>query len=78
MTITMYSTPWCGYCKRLKRQFEEAGISYEEIDVDAIPGYDQRIIEASGGYRTVPSVEVGDQMLVNPTLREVEDALQAA
>ena len=78
MTITMYSTPWCGYCKRLKRQFEEAGISYEEIDVDATPGYDQRIIEASGGYRTVPTVEVGDQMLVNPTLREVEDALQPA
>ena len=78
MTITMYSTPWCGYCRRLKRQFEEAGISYEEIDVDATPGFDQRIIEASGGYRTVPTVEVGAQLLVNPTLREVEEALQAA
>ena len=78
MTITMYSTPWCGYCRRLKRQFDEAGISYEEIDVDATPGYDERIIEASGGYRTVPTVEVGDKMLVNPTLREVEEALEAA
>ena len=78
MTITMYSTPWCGYCRRLKRQFEEAGISYEEIDVDATPGYDQRIIEASGGYRTVPTVEVGDRMLVNPTLKEVEEALVTA
>ena len=78
MTITMYSTPWCGYCKRLKRQFEEAGIPFREIDVDATPGFDERIIEASGGYRTVPTVEVGEMMLVNPTLREVEDALQAA
>ena len=71
----MYSTPWCGYCRRLKRQFEEAGIAYREIDVDATPGYDQRIIEASGGYRTVPTVELGDRLLVNPTLREVEEAL---
>jgi len=78
MTITMYSTPWCGYCRRLKRQFDEAGISYREIDVDATPGFDQRIIEASGGYRTVPTVEVGRRMLVNPTLKEVEEALQAA
>lgn len=78
MTITMYSTPWCGYCRRLKRQFEEAGIAYREIDVDATPGYDERIIEASGGYRTVPTVEVGGRMLVNPTLKEVEEALATA
>ena len=78
MTVTMYSTPWCGYCRRLKRQFEEFGIDYREIDVDATPGYDERIIEASGGYRTVPTVEVGDRMLVNPTVREVEEALATA
>ena len=78
MTVTMYSTPWCGYCRRLKRQFEESGIAYREIDVDATPGYDERIIEASGGYRTVPTVEVGDRMLVNPTIREVEEALATA
>lgn len=78
MTITMYSTPWCGYCRRLKRQLDEAGIPYLEIDVDATPGYDQRIIEASGGYRTVPTVEVGDRMLVNPTLTEVKEALATA
>lgn len=76
--VTMYSTPWCGYCRRLKRQFDDAGIDYREIDVDATPGYDERIIEASGGYRTVPTVEVGGKMLVNPTLQEVEDALNEA
>jgi mycoredoxin len=74
----MYSTPWCGYCRRLKRQFDEAGIAYEEIDVDATPGFDQRIIEASGGYRTVPTVEVGRRLLVNPTIKEVEEALNEA
>ena len=78
MTITMYSTPWCGYCRRLKRQFDEAGIAYQEVDVDATPGFDERIIAASGGYRTVPTVEVGEQLLVNPTLKEVEAALQVA
>ena len=78
MTVTMYSTPWCGYCKRLKRQFEQSGIAYREIDVDATPGYDERIIAASGGYRTVPTVEVGERLLVNPTVKEVEEALAGA
>lgn len=78
MTVTVYSTPWCGYCRRLKRQLDEAGIAYREIDVDATPGYDERIIEASGGYRTVPTIEIGSRLLVNPTLREVEEALNDA
>lgn len=73
--VTMYSTTWCGYCRRLKRQLEEAGISYQEIDLDRDGSYDDRIIEKTGGYRTVPTVEVGGELLVNPSLREIEAAL---
>ena len=75
--VTMYSTTWCGYCRRLRRQFDEAGIAYEEVDVDD-PRHrhlGDRIIEASGGYRIVPTVEVEGRLLVNPSLREVEAAL---
>ena len=75
--VTMYSTTWCGYCRRLKRQMDEAGISYEVIDVDVHEGYDERIIAATGGFRVVPTLEVGEKLLVNPTIREVEEALAA-
>lgn len=73
--VTMFTTPWCGYCVRLKRQMTERGISFTEIDVDATPGYDEAIKAASGGYRTVPTLKVGDRMLVNPTVNQVEAAL---
>lgn len=73
--ITMYTTPWCGYCVRLKRQMSERGIPFEEIDVDATPGFDEAIKQASGGYRTVPTLKVGERLLVNPTVAEVEAAL---
>ena len=76
-TVTMYSTTWCGYCRRLKRQFDEAGIAYEEVDVDEHDEFNERIVKATGGYRTVPTVEVGDRLLVNPTLKEVEQAIGA-
>ncbi|MDQ3981161.1 MAG: NrdH-redoxin, partial [Actinomycetota bacterium] len=26
--VTIYSTTWCGHCRRLKRQLDEAGIGY--------------------------------------------------
>ncbi len=76
--VTMYSTTWCGYCRRLKRQMDEAGIPYREIDLDLDGSYDDRIIEKTGGYRTVPTLEVGGELLVNPTIRQVEAALGSA
>ncbi|HEU4481217.1 MAG TPA: glutaredoxin family protein [Actinomycetota bacterium] len=73
--VTMYTTPWCGYCRRLKRQMEEEGISYVEVDVDADDSHDARIIARTGGFRTVPTLEVGGELLVNPTIRELRERL---
>ncbi|MFP5353416.1 MAG: glutaredoxin family protein [Actinomycetota bacterium] len=74
-TVTMFSTTWCGYCRRLKRQMEQAGIAYREVDLDDDPSHDDRIIAKTGGFRTVPTLEIGEELLVNPSLREVEEAL---
>lgn len=73
--VTMFSTAWCGYCRRLKRQMEQAGISFTEVDLDDDPSHDAKIIATTGGYRTVPTLDVNGRLLVNPTLREVEAAL---
>jgi mycoredoxin len=76
-TVTMYSTEWCGYCRRLKREMDETGISFEEVDVEHEPEYNERILQASGGHRTVPTVEIDGRLLVNPSLAEVKQALPA-
>ena len=75
--VTMYSTTWCGYCVRLKRQMREAGISFEEVDIDQ-PRHEhlgERIEAKTGGFRTVPTLEVGDELLVNPTIDQVTRAI---
>lgn len=76
-TVTMYSTGWCGYCRRLKREMTDAGIPFREVDLDDDPSHDDKIIARTGGYRTVPTLEVKGQLLVNPSLREVEAALRS-
>lgn len=73
--IVMYSTSWCGYCRRLGSQLSEAGIEFRVVDLDSDPSYDERIKEATGGFRTVPTLEIGDRLLVNPTIVEVKRAL---
>lgn len=73
--MTLFTTTWCGHCRRLKRQLDEAGLSYTEIDLDESPEYGDRIVAATGGYRTVPTVQVGESLLVNPTLDQLVAAL---
>ena len=73
--ITVYSTTWCGHCKRLMRQLDEADISYEVVDVDENPQFGARIVAKTGGFRTVPTLEVGGDLLVNPSIVQVREAL---
>ena len=74
MTMTMYTTSWCGHCRRLKRQMDEAGMAYREVDVETEPAAGARIERVTGGYRTVPTVEVSGRLLVNPTIGELLEA----
>lgn len=73
--ITVFSTVWCGHCRRLKRELEGAGIPYEEVDVDVERHHGDRIVALTGGFRIVPTVEIGGAMLVNPSLAQVQEAL---
>ena len=73
--VTMYSTTWCGHCLRLKRQLDAAGIAYTEVDLDEHPEPTPRIMRATGGFRTVPTLEIGGALYVNPSLEQVKQAL---
>lgn len=75
--ITMYSTTWCGYCRRLKSQFEREGIGYTEVDIEQVPDAAQYVMSVNGGNQTVPTVVVlsptGDKVaMTNPSLAQVK------
>ncbi len=74
--LIMYSTPWCGYCHRLKSQLTRAGIGFEEIDIsdDAEAA---RFVEAvNGGNQTVPTVRLPDgRTFTNPSITQLTSAL---
>ena len=73
--MTVYTTTTCGPCRRLKRQLVEVGIPFREVDVDDHPEFGARIEAATGGYRTVPTVELAGRLLVNPSVPEILEAL---
>ena len=55
-TITMYSTTWCGYCRRLKSQLDREGIAYTEVDIESHPEAANFVMQVNNGNQTVPTV----------------------
>ena len=75
----MYSTSWCGYCRRLKAQLERDGIEFVEVDIEQQPEAAEFVMSVNGGNRTVPTVHFPNgKALTNPTLAEVKEQLAAA
>ena len=77
-TVTMYSTPWCGYCHRLKAQMDREGIRYEVVDIEAHPEAAEIVMSVNGGNQTVPTLVFPDgSALTNPSVAQVKEKLVA-
>jgi mycoredoxin len=76
--VTVYSTVWCGYCRRLKSQLDREGIAYREVDIDHDPAAATLVMAVNEGRQTVPTVVFPDgSALTNPSVAEVKAALAA-
>lgn len=76
--LTMYSTAWCGYCHRLKKQLEREGIPFEVVDIENDPVAADFVENVNGGNQTVPTLRFADgSALTNPSFAEVVAKLEA-
>lgn len=77
-TVTMYSTTWCGYCRRLKGQMSAAGIEFAEVNIEEHPEAAALVEQVNGGSQTVPTLVFPDgSAATNPSLAEVQKRLAA-
>ena len=75
-SVTMYSTPWCGYCHRLKGQLEREGIPYDVVDIEQHPEAAAVVEQVNDGNQTVPTLVYADGTAqTNPSLTEVKEKL---
>lgn len=78
MSFTLYSTEWCGYCSRLKAQLDRAGIAFIEVNIEEDEEAAEKVMNANGGNRTVPTLIFCDgEALTNPSLLQVQAKLAA-
>ncbi|HET6692689.1 MAG TPA: mycoredoxin [Pedococcus sp.] len=75
-SFTMYTTPWCGYCKRLMGQLDREGITYDIVDIEQVPEAVAIVESANGGNQTVPTLVYADGTAqTNPSLIQVKAKL---
>ncbi|MFW5472191.1 mycoredoxin [Knoellia sp. CPCC 206450] len=77
-TVTMYSTSWCGYCRRLSSQMDREGIAYDVVDIERDEDAAVYVMQVNGGNQTVPTVVFPDgSAATNPSIGEVRQRLGA-
>ena len=59
--VILFSAPWCGYCDRLRADFQRHGVRFAERDVEASTAAQQawRLL----GGRGVPLTLAGDEVI---------------
>lgn len=76
--VTMFTTSWCGYCKRLKPQLAQAEVNVNEVNIEDIPDGADVVQEANGGNQTVPTLlYIDGSTQTNPSAAQVKEKLAA-
>ena len=59
--VTIYTTPFCGFCHAAKRLLSRKGVNFEEVDVSGDVLLRREMMERAGGRRTVPQIFIGER-----------------
>ena len=76
--VIVYSTTWCGDCRRARRVIAEAGRTYREIDIEQNVEAARLVECLNDGLRSVPTILLPDgRTLVEPTNATLAAALRS-
>lgn len=72
--VTVYTTPTCPWCTKVKSYLRNKGIDYKEVDVVEDIDAAQRMVELTG-QRSVPVITIGERYIVGYDPDRIESML---
>jgi mycoredoxin len=75
-SLSMYTTTWCAFCRRLKIQLAAEGIEISEVNIEEDPAAADYVMSVNGGCQTVPTIVFPDgSALTNPSVTDIKQRL---
>ena len=75
--IVFYWRPGCGFCMMLDRKLGKLDIAVEKRNIWEDPEAAAFVRDHARGNETVPTVAIGDEVLVNPSANDVVAVIAA-
>ena len=75
MSVIVYSTPTCPYCKAAKAYFKEKNVQYEDKDVSADSAAQEEMTKKSGGFTGVPVLDINGTIVFGFDKPKIDAAL---
>ncbi len=72
--VTVYSTPLCAPCERLKRHLREKGVAFKVIDV--MMDEEAGAFLESRGIRTTPVISVDGELVIGFDRMRIDELLE--
>jgi glutaredoxin-like YruB-family protein len=60
--VVVYTTSWCGWCRKTLSFLDKQGVAYENRDIEADDAWREELIEKTGGT-TIPVVEIDGEII---------------
>lgn len=77
LEVTVYTAPWCGWCRRTLAYLDGRGVAYDNKDIEANPAHRRELLEKTG-QTAIPVVEIDGQRIVGYSPRRMEQLLAQA
>lgn len=72
--VIMYATPWCGYCKKARRYFQQNNIAFREYDIESSSSAHRRFKQLGGNG--VPLIVIGKKKISGFSVARFESLYQ--
>jgi mycoredoxin len=70
--VVVYGRRWCALSQMVRRWFDCTGIPYQYVDLDLHPDAEARLAWLAGGQVRSPIVSLGGELLVQPSIAELQ------
>lgn len=75
MSVIIYSTPSCAYCKMAKEYLQKKNVAFSEYNVAGDPRRAEEMVRKSG-QMGVPVIEIDGRVIIGFNRPEIDRALQ--